>query len=105
MKGMISLRLEGSLLSEVDKARLREGKSRTAFIKEALLHYLQYIERKEGSGGFVPFDEYKRLNEELKTTLIKVAKLENLVANLTKENETLSQELKKAKKKRWFFTP
>ncbi len=103
MKGVISFRLEPSLLEELDKVSREEGKTRTGIIKEAIRYYLQNIHRKNNSEGFVPFLEYKKANEELKEALRRISELEVLVAELRKENEILREELKKSKKKRWFF--
>ena len=98
MKGVISLRIEPSLLEEIDKATKEEGKSRTVFIKEAVRYYLQNARRKDSSEGFVPFPEYKKVNEELKGALERIKELEKEVVSLKRENESL-----KRKKKRWLF--
>ncbi len=103
MKGVISLRLSASLLEEIDRMCREEGKSRSAFIKEALRHYLQHIQRKGNSEGFVPFLEYKKVNEELREALWRIAELEALVAELRKENESLRKELEGGRRRRWFF--
>jgi len=103
MKGVISLRIEPSLLEELDKVAREEGKSRTGVIKEAVRYYLQHIHRKNSSEGFVPFLEFKKANDELKESLRRLAELEAKVAKLSKENEILKEELKKTKKRRWIF--
>ncbi|RLJ70469.1 ribbon-helix-helix CopG family protein [Hydrogenivirga caldilitoris] len=99
MKGVISFRLEPSLLEELDRVSKEEGKTRTGIIKEAIRYYLQHIHRKNNSEGFVPFLEYRKVNEELKETLRRVSELEARIAELSKENELL----KRDKKRRWFF--
>ncbi len=96
-KGVISFRLEPSLLEELDRVSREEGKTRTGIIKEAVRYYLQHIHRKKDSEGFVPFLEYKKVNEELKEALRKISELEAKLAELSKENEMLK------KKRRWFF--
>ncbi len=101
MRGVISFRLEASLLEELDRVSRQEGKTRTALIKEAIRYYLQHIRRKDSSEGFVPFLEYRRVNEELKTALRRIAELEALLAELRKENELLKSPDRK--KRRWFF--
>ncbi len=98
MKGVISLRIEPSLLEEIDKVVKEEGKSRTVFIKEAVRYYLQNARRKDSSEGFVPFMEYKKVNEELKSALDRIKELEKEVLSLKQENESLRQ-----KKRRWLF--
>ena len=98
MKGVISLRIEPSLLEEIDKVVKEEGKSRTVFIKEAVRYYLQNARRKDSSEGFVPFVEYKKVNEELKSALDRIKELEKEVLSLKQENESLRQ-----KKRRWLF--
>lgn len=98
MKGVISLRIEPSLLEEIDKVVKEEGKSRTVFIKEAVRYYLQNARRKDSSEGFVPFIEYKKVNEELKSALDRIKELEKEVLSLKQENESLRQ-----KKRRWLF--
>jgi len=103
MKGVISFRLEPSLLEELDRVSKEEGKTRTGIIKEAIRYYLQHIHRKNSSEGFVPFLEYRKVNEELKEALKRISELEAKVAELSKENEILKREDDKAKKKRWFF--
>ncbi len=101
MKGVISFRLEASLLEELDRVSKEEGKTRTGIIKEAIKYYLQHIHRKKDSEGFVPFLEYKRTNEELKEALRRISELEARIAQLSKENEHLRKEAQK--RKRWFF--
>jgi len=103
MKGVISLRIEPSLLEELDKVAREEGKSRTGVIKEAIRYYLQHIHRRNSSEGFVPFLEFKKTNDELKESLRRIAELEAEVAKLSKENEVLREELRKTKKRRWIF--
>ncbi len=100
-KGVISIRLEASLLQELDRVAKEEGKTRTGVIKEAIRHYLQNVHRKNSSEGFVPFLEYKKVNEELKNALKKISQLEALVVELRKENELLKEAQKR--KRRWFF--
>lgn len=97
MKGVISFRLETSLLEELDRVSKEEGKTRTGVIKEAIRYYLQHVHRKKDSEGFVPFLEYKRVNEELKEALKRISELEAKLAELSKENEILK------KRRRWFF--
>lgn len=97
MKGIVSFRLEPSLLEELDRVSKEEGKTRTGVIKEAIRYYLQHLNRKNSSEGFVPFVEYKKVNEELKEALKKISELEVKLAELSKENEILK------KRKRWFF--
>ncbi len=96
-KGVISFRLEPSLLEELDRVAKEEGKTRTGMIKEAIRYYLQHIHRKKDSEGFVPFLEYRRVNEELKEALKRISELEARLAELSKENEMLK------KRRRWFF--
>ncbi len=103
MKGVISFRLEPSLLEELDRVSKEEGKTRTGVIKEAIRYYLQHIHRKNSSEGFVPFLEYKKVNEELKSALRRISELEAKVAELSKENEHLRKEAGREKKRRWFF--
>jgi len=103
MGSVISLRLSASLLEEIDRICREEGKSRSAFVKEALRYYLQHTRRKDNSEGFVPFLEYRKINEELRSALRRIAELEALVAELRKENETLRKELEGRRRKRWFF--
>jgi len=102
MKGLISLRLEASLLEELDRACREEGKTRTAVIKEAIRHYLQHLKRKDNSEGFVPFLEYRKVNDELMKALGRIAELEASVAELKKENEMLRKQ-SEVRKRRWFF--
>ncbi len=97
MGNVVSIRLEASLLSELDRICKEEGKSRTTVIKEALRYYLQYIRSKSSTEGFVPFSEYRQVNEELKEALRKIAELEALLAEVKKEKDMLT------KKRRWFF--
>ncbi len=97
MGNVVSIRLEASLLSELDRICKEEGKSRTTVIKEALRYYLQYIRSKSNTEGFVPFSEYRQVNEELKEALRKIAELEALLAEVKKEKDMLT------KKRRWFF--
>ena|GEM_PF-2206710 len=101
MRGVISLRIETSLLEELDRAVKEEGRSRTALIKEAVRYYLQHLRRKNESEGFVPFLEFKRTNDELKEALTRIAELESRVAELRKENEMLRSG--QQKRRRWFF--
>lgn len=96
MRGVISFRLEPSLLEELDRVCREEGKTRTGLIREAIRYYLQHIHRKNSSEGFVPFLEYKKVNEELKEALLRISELEAKIAELSKEREML-------KKKRWLF--
>ncbi len=100
MRGVISLRIESSLLDELDKAVKEEGKSRTGLIKEAIRYYLQHLRRGKNQEGFVPFVEYRKVNEELKNAMDRIAKLEAENAELKKENEMLKSG---QKKRRWFF--
>ncbi len=103
MKEVISVRLEDSLLDELNKFAKSEGKSRTAVIKEAIRFYLRHVHTKSGLDGFVPFSEYKRVNDELKALLKQVSHLEARLVELKKENELLKEKLESSKKKRWFF--
>ena len=103
MKGVISIRIEPSLLEEMDRVCKEEGKTRSGFIKEAIRYHLQNTHRKNSSEGFVPFLEYKKVNEELKEALKRITELESQVAELKKENEILRKGSDKGKKKRWFF--
>ncbi len=100
MKGVISLRLEDSLLYELDNFAKAEGKTRSAVIKEAIRFYLKNAHIKNSSDGFVPFSEYRRVNDELKEALRRIGELEAEVSKLRKENEMLRQT---NKKRRWFF--
>jgi metal-responsive CopG/Arc/MetJ family transcriptional regulator len=102
MRGVISLRIESSLLEELDKAVQEEGRSRTGIIKEAIRYYLQHLRKRKDSEGFVPFIEFKKANEELKSALERIAELEARVAELRKENEMLKASSAQ-KKRRWFF--
>ncbi len=102
MKGVISIRIEPSLLEEMDRVCKEEGKTRSGFIKEAIRYHLQNTHRKNSSEGFVPFLEYKKVNEELKEALKRISDLESQLAELRKENEILRKD-SKGKKKRWFF--
>ncbi len=97
---IISLRVEASLLQEMDEFCKKEGKSRTALIKEAVRFYLANAPLRNRSEGFVPFMEYKKVTEELKEALRRISELEAEIATLRKENEALKEKLKK---KRWFF--
>ncbi|NPA41117.1 MAG: ribbon-helix-helix protein, CopG family [Aquificae bacterium] len=103
MGGTISIRIEASLLEELDRVAREEGKTRSGLIKEAVRYYLRNIHRKNSSEGFVPFLEYKKTNEELKEALKRISELEAQLAELRKENEVLKEQLKAVKKKRWFF--
>ncbi len=101
MGEVISLRMDSSLLGEIDKVAEEEGKTRSAVIKEAVRYYLQHVRRKENMESFVPFAEYKKVNEELVKALGRIKELEVEIANLRKENEALKKEA--SKKRRWFF--
>ncbi|MDQ7082601.1 MAG: ribbon-helix-helix domain-containing protein [Aquificota bacterium] len=100
---MITVRLEPSFFEEVDRVAKELGKSRSALIKEALRFYLQHLRRGESPEGFVPFLEFKRVNEELIRSLNRIKDLEVEVATLKKENELLKKELENRPKRRWFF--
>jgi cell shape-determining protein MreC len=71
-------------------------------IKEAIRHYLDNAHRGNSSEGFVPFLEYKKLNEELRETLKRVGDLERRLMELSEENRRLREKLEK-KKRCWFF--
>lgn len=103
MKEVISVRLEDSLLDELNRFAKTEGKSRTAVIKEAIRFYLKHAHIKNSSDGFVPFSEYKKVNDELKALLKQISILEARLAELKKENEALKEKLENSRKRRWFF--
>ncbi len=102
MKGVISLRMDPSLLKEIDRVAKEEGKTRSALIKEAVRYYLQRIHSMDSSEGFVPFLEYKRVNEDLMRSLDRIRELEVEITSLRKENEFLKREVER-KRRRWFF--
>ena len=102
MKGVISLRMDPSLLKEIDRVAKEEGKTRSALIKEAVRYYLQRVHSMDSSEGFVPFLEYKRVNEDLMRSLDRIRELEVEITSLRKENEFLKREVER-KRRRWFF--
>ena len=102
MKGVISLRMDPSLLKEIDRVAKEEGKTRSALIKEAVRYYLQRIHSMDSSEGFVPFLEYKKVNEDLMRSLDRIRELEVEITSLRKENEFLKREVER-KRRRWFF--
>ncbi len=102
MKGVISLRMDPSLLKEIDRVAKEEGKTRSALIKEAVRYYLQRVHSMDSSEGFVPFLEYKRVNEDLMRSLDRIRELEVEITSLRKENEFLRREVER-RKRRWFF--
>ncbi|HIC97517.1 MAG TPA: ribbon-helix-helix protein, CopG family [Aquificaceae bacterium] len=98
MRNVVSIRLERSLLEEVDKVAKREGKARSVVVREALRIYVKNLKSEKSREGLVPFSEYRKVSEELKDALKKIGELERKIAELSKENELL-----KSKKRRWFF--
>lgn len=103
MRGVITVRIESSFLEEVDRVAKKQGKSRSALIKEALRFYIQHLRREDSPDGFVPFLEFKKVNEELIRSLNRIKELEVEIATLRKENEMLKKELESRPKRRWFF--
>ncbi len=106
MKETISIRLERHVLEEIDRVAKEEGTSRTEVIREALRVYFKTKESAKDR-SFIPFEEYKRVSEELSVVKFRMGELqaklealetekervENLLKSLEEEKESLIKQL------------
>ncbi len=97
MKESISIRLEKHILDEVDRLAREEGTSRTEVIREALRVFFRTRESAKDR-SFVPFEEYKKLTDEVSATKYRIGEIQAKLELSQKEKERLVLELEGLKR-------